>query len=79
MEARHDHQVAKRFRLLYSGSLVVGLILVLLTFIWVFHFRGGIGWNDPKIEFNWHPLLMIIGFVFLYAQGTCSFIKLQPK
>lgn len=69
MEARHDHQLAKRFRILHGISVFLGIMLILLVLIWVFHFRGGVGWNKyPALEFNWHPLLMVIGFVFLYAQ-----------
>lgn len=69
MEARHDHQLAKRFRFLHGITTLVGIFDIILVFIWVFHYRGGVGITNPQTEFNWHPLLMVIGFIFLYAQG----------
>lgn len=50
---------------------IIGAILIILVAIWCGKYRDGFTWSsDPKLEFNWHPLLMVIGFVFLYANGT---------
>lgn len=50
-------------QLLLHGSL--GLVL-----FWVLYYRGGFGWRDePKLEFNYHPVLMIGGFVYLAGNG----------
>lgn len=49
---------------------VLGATLIILVAVWCGVYRGGFAWrSDPKLEFNWHPLLMTIGFVFLYANG----------
>ncbi|XP_029042817.1 transmembrane ascorbate-dependent reductase CYB561 [Osmia bicornis bicornis] len=49
---------------------VIGTTLVILVAIWCGSYRGGFSWrSNPSLEFNWHPLLMTIGFVFLYANG----------
>lgn len=49
---------------------LLSLLLVVLVSIWIGVFRGGVSWrSNPKLEFNWHPLLMIIGFVVLYSKG----------
>lgn len=69
MEARADHQVSKRFRLLYGIATGLGATLVTLVLIWSQHFRKGFGWIDPALEFNWHPMLMILGLIFLYSQS----------
>lgn len=49
---------------------IIGATLIILVIIWCGNYRGGFAWNsNPELEFNWHPLLMVIGFVFLYANG----------
>jgi hypothetical protein len=43
---------------------------VVLMGTWTGHFLGGFSWqSDPQHQFNWHPLLMTIGLVFLYGNG----------
>lgn len=50
-------------QLLLHGAL--GLVL-----FWVIYYLGGFGWHDqPKLEFNYHPVLMIGGFVYLSGNG----------
>lgn len=40
-------------------------------FCWVFIYLGGLSWSStPEIQFNWHPLLMTIGMIYLY--GNCK-------
>lgn len=58
------------FNTLFYVTEAVGGFLILLVAIWIFKYRGGLAWtSQPAIEFNWHPLLMTIGLVFLYANG----------
>lgn len=64
------------FRLFYLITQMIGVALIILMISWVGIHLGGLGWNHnaPKIIFNWHPILMTIGMVFLY--GNCeSFIS----
>jgi len=43
--------------LLLLGSLT-------LTLFWVLYYRGGFTWTeDPKHQFNLHPVLMVAGFI----------------
>ena len=41
----------------------------------MFLLRGGFAWGaeDPGHAFNWHPLLMIIGMIYLYGNGKQIF------
>ena len=58
-------------QLLLHGAL--GLVL-----FWVFQYLGGVGWRDqPKLEFNYHPILMIGGFIYLSGNGTHINIPLE--
>ena len=54
-------------QLLLHGAL--GLVL-----FWVIYYREGFGWRDqPKQEFNYHPVLMIGGFVYLVGNGQSTY------
>jgi cytochrome b-561 len=51
---------------------VAGFMAVVLMGTWTGHFLGGFSWqSDPQHQFNWHPLLMTIGLIFLYGNGEC--------
>jgi len=54
-------------QLLLHGAM--GLVL-----FWVLHYRSGFGWKDePGKEFNYHPVLMIAGFIYLGGQALLSY------
>ena len=51
-------------------SQVVGIGMVVMVSVWTGHFMGGFaGQSDPKLEFNWHPLLLTISLIYLYGNG----------
>ncbi|KAB7506448.1 putative cytochrome [Armadillidium nasatum] len=64
VEARNNRLFTKIFTL----TQILGVTTLLLIIIWLSLFRNGFAWtSNPKLEFNWHPLFMVLGLVFLYA------------
>ncbi|KAA3670792.1 uncharacterized protein DEA37_0004960, partial [Paragonimus westermani] len=49
-----------------NKSSVLGVLCVILTGIWLGAYWGGFSWTDVRI-FNYHPLFMVLGLVFLYG------------
>merc|ERR1712050_16009 len=72
-------------RRLFLGSFLaveaVGLLAVILTIHWVNHFKKGVVWGytDLGINFNWHPILMTLGLIFLYGNGALIYRVIPPK
>lgn len=59
----------------YILTVIVATILLVgatvLTLFWVIYYRGGFAWSEnPKIQFNLHPVLMVAGFITL--SGFCK-------
>ncbi|XP_076361246.1 plasma membrane ascorbate-dependent reductase CYBRD1-like [Tachypleus tridentatus] len=47
---------------------VVGVLCVALVGAWTGHYLGGFAWqSNPHLQFNYHPLFIVIGLVFLYG------------
>lgn len=69
------------FPWLVGASQVVGLAAVVLTGVWMGHFRGGFAWDGSGREFNLHPLCMVLGLVFLQGDGESATVAMQqtPK
>lgn len=64
------HQDLSGFMPILFISEALGIIAIVLMFIWIDVYRGGFAWeDDPSYEFNVHPLLMTFGLVFLYGNG----------
>lgn len=69
-ESQTQSQSLEGFIPLLGLTEALGALLVILVLVWTTYFRGGFAWTStPSLEFNWHPLLMTIGLVFLYANG----------
>lgn len=80
MEAIGSQQNLKGFRPIFIATMILGLIYVVLVAIWIGVFLGGFAWSsDSKLQFNWHPLLMSIGMIFLYAncKNICVYFKIE--
>ena len=53
-----------------STILLVGVLV--LTLFWVIFYRGGFAWSEnPELQFNLHPVLMVAGFITF--SGFCKY------
>lgn len=66
------------FAWLVGASQLVGLASVVVTGVWMGHYRGGFAWDGSTREFNLHPLCMVLGLVFLQGDGR-SLSLAQPQ
>ncbi|XP_035913910.1 cytochrome b reductase 1 [Anopheles stephensi] len=58
------------FRILYLVTQLVGITIIILVSCWIGIHLNGLGWSSrPSIQFNWHPLLMSVGMIFLYGNS----------
>ncbi|KAK3925696.1 Cytochrome b561 [Frankliniella fusca] len=65
-------QLLKGFSPLLALTEVLGLVLVILVAVWCG--EKGFAWrSNPDLEFNWHPLLMVIGLIFLNGNAILTF------
>ncbi|XP_055531293.1 plasma membrane ascorbate-dependent reductase CYBRD1 [Wyeomyia smithii] len=58
------------FRVLYLITQMVGAAIVIMVGSWIGAHLGGLAWTSrPSVQFNWHPLLMTMGMIFLYGNS----------
>ena len=48
---------------------LAGITMIVTTCVWLSLFRGGFGLDVSQV-FNYHPLFMTIGMIFLYGNGN---------
>ncbi|XP_060113262.1 plasma membrane ascorbate-dependent reductase CYBRD1 [Heteronotia binoei] len=64
------------FLALLVSALLLGFLSVVFSLVWVLRYREGLAWNGAAAEFNWHPVLMVTGFVFV--QGIAIIVYRLP-
>lgn len=54
----------------FTISQILGIICIVLVWIWTGHYlKGFTGPAELGLNFNYHPLFMVMGMVFLYGDG----------
>ncbi|XP_067849869.1 lysosomal membrane ascorbate-dependent ferrireductase CYB561A3 [Heptranchias perlo] len=56
------------FYLIYTLSLLLGLLCIIFVTVWSKCYRGGFAWDGTGMMFNWHPVCMVTGLV-LYGNA----------
>ncbi|XP_066468325.1 plasma membrane ascorbate-dependent reductase CYBRD1 [Tiliqua scincoides] len=64
------------FLVFLGSALLLGFLSVVFALVWVLRYREGLGWNGGSEEFNWHPVLVVTGFVFV--QGIAIIVYRLP-
>ncbi|XP_029294249.1 transmembrane ascorbate-dependent reductase CYB561 [Cottoperca gobio] len=67
------------FAWLVGASQVLGLASVVLTGVWMGHYRGGFAWDGSSYQFNLHPLCMVLGLVFLQGDAILVYRVFQNE
>lgn len=64
------HTMLINFQELYVLTQLCGLAMIALMGIWIGQHLDGLSLGDsPNQRFNWHPLFMTIGFIYLYGNA----------
>jgi len=71
----------KTFLQLYFLMQACGTLTLAGTLIWILNYHGGFSWGDIKLRFNYHPILMLLGMVYLSGNSLLAFrvLRAQPK
>nr|XP_046218891.1 plasma membrane ascorbate-dependent reductase CYBRD1 [Oncorhynchus gorbuscha] len=66
----------KQFLFALSAAVSVGFVSIIFVLRWVFYFKEGLAWDGGFAEFNWHPVLIVTGFIFM--QGIAIVVYRLP-
>lgn len=63
----------RHFLVALSAAAAAGFVSVIFVLRWVLHYREGLAWDGGLAEFNWHPVLIVSGFIFLNGVAIIVF------
>ncbi|KAA8588154.1 plasma membrane ascorbate-dependent reductase CYBRD1 [Etheostoma spectabile] len=59
-----------------AAAAAAGIISIIFVLIWVLNYKEGLAWDGGLAEFNWHPVLIVTGFIFF--QGMAIIVYRLP-
>lgn len=59
----------RHFVVSLSAALFFGVASIVFVAVWVSHYGEGVAWDGGMAEFNWHPVLVVSGYIFLQGLG----------
>jgi hypothetical protein len=62
---------AARARSIACAQLL-SLGTVIIRFVWLYEYMGGLGWTASKNFFNLHPFFMVLGVGFFLTNGETT-------
>lgn len=65
-----EREKLKFFPWMLGITQLVGLTMVILATVWTTVYLNGLSLTNKYLEFNIHPLCMVIGMVWLYGQAA---------
>jgi cytochrome b-561 len=68
-----DYRALAKLTIGIIAAQVIGFIMVLLCGVWLGSYHNGYGWAIETV-FNYHPLFMSIGMIFLYGDGKFFYL-----
>ncbi|XP_068185759.1 plasma membrane ascorbate-dependent reductase CYBRD1 [Antennarius striatus] len=66
----------KQLLMALCAAAAVGVTSVIFVLIWVFNYKEGLAWDGGLAEFNWHPVLIVFGFIAV--QGFAIIVYRLP-
>ncbi|XP_034549598.1 cytochrome b reductase 1 [Notolabrus celidotus] len=63
----------RHFLVALFAAAAAGFVTIIFVLRWVLHYREGLAWDGGPAEFNWHPVLMLSGFIFLNGAAIIVF------
>ncbi|XP_069009662.1 plasma membrane ascorbate-dependent reductase CYBRD1 [Embiotoca jacksoni] len=66
----------KPFLVALSAAAAAGFVSIIFVLRWALYFKEGLAWDGGLAEFNWHPVLIVTGFIFL--QGIAIVVYRLP-
>lgn len=78
LNSPQSSQILRSYLKLVFVTQTIGLTSIVLILIWICKHLGGLDWSQPPYEFNWHPLLMVIGMIYLYGNAILTY-RLFPS
>ena len=63
--------------MVFTVTELLGLLSIILVVVWCSEYLDGFAFDGNGKQFNWHPTLMVIGFLFLFGNSMVIYRVLK--